>query len=348
MPVPDSRPGLRKGGDTAEASPRRPDLNGNRSRAPGALAARPDPVRSGPHLRSGPRKTVRISGPMTGTPRVPAAGPVAPSTGFPARLRPVPNRPSVTRKAQRPTGARGRMAPGRRTQPLPFPPATPRAEGGGGHRRVLVDPSRRPPNAALRERGGGATTTLQTWRLNLPRAERAPTARRQRDDRASVAGLLELRLGNRGQIQSLADIADAPAGRRYIKADARWRETTGANNNEADPDRGPAKAHSRPPGRPISSRPASEGLAEGGGRAAPGAAASGAPGRHRRDSSSPGETWKTRPGRCRRKGGQLATGRAPGEADTSGKFPARASHSGTPAAPGLPGGLKTNFGGQGP
>lgn len=132
MPVPDSRPGLRKGGDTAEASPRRPDLNGNRSRAPGALAARPDPVRSGPHLRSGPRKTVRISGPMTGTPRVPAAGPVAPSTGFPARLRPVPNRPSVTRKAQRPTGARGRMAPGRRTQPLPFPPATPRAEGGGG------------------------------------------------------------------------------------------------------------------------------------------------------------------------------------------------------------------------
>lgn len=155
MPVPDSRPGLRKGGDTAEASPRRPDLNGNRSRAPGALAARPDPVRSGPHLRSGPRKTVRISGPMTGTPRVPAAGPVAPSTGFPARLRPVPNRPSVTRKAQRPTGARGRMAPGRRTQPLPFPPATPRAEGGGGApagagRPVQAAPQRSSPGARRR------------------------------------------------------------------------------------------------------------------------------------------------------------------------------------------------------
>ncbi len=279
---------------------------------------------------------------MTGTPRVPAAGPVAPSTGFPARLRPVPNRPSVTRKAQRPTGATGRMASERPTQPLPSAPST-LAVGGGGTGGCWATRPGGPLSAALREQGGGATTVPQTWRLNLPRAERAPTARRQRADRASVAGLLELRLGNRGQIQSLGDIADAPAGTRYIKAAARWCQTTGANNNEADPDRGPAKAHSpaaRPPGRPIPSRPASERLAEGGGRraegggrAAPGAAASGAPGRHRRDSSSPGETWKTRPGRCRRKGGQLATGRAPGEAGTRGKFPA---DTGKPRRPGRP------------
>ena len=76
-----------------------------------------------------------------------ADGPLAPSTGFPARLRPVPNRPSVTRdtwdtegpttdQSHRPNGV---LAPHAHTL------SHSRAGGGGGHRQVLVDPSRQPP-----------------------------------------------------------------------------------------------------------------------------------------------------------------------------------------------------------
>ena len=69
---------------------------------------------------------------------------------------------------------------------------------------------------------------------------------------------------------SLADVAHAPAGRRYIKAAARRRQTTAAKDTEADPDRRAVKSRGRPPSHPISSWPTSEGRAEGVGHAAPG------------------------------------------------------------------------------
>ena len=205
---------------------------------------------------------------------MPADGPLAPSTGFPARLRPVPNRPSVTRDPRDTEGPttdqshrpKGVLAPHAHAHPLPFPRGRRR-----GHRRVLVDPSRRHPTP-LRESQEEEEEEVAAAPL-LPHISEAsisrePLARRRPrdsgDDRSTVAGLPELQLGDRGHMPPLADIAHAPAGRRYIKAAARWLQTTAAKDTEADPDPRAVKSRGPPPGRPISSGPTSEG------RAAPG------------------------------------------------------------------------------
>lgn len=98
---------------------------------------------------------------------MPPPGPMAPSAGFPSRLRTVltgPARPSLARPSPaRPRRGRedkrrlagkdrratdGATVSGWRPRAVPAVPAVPAVGGGGKHRRVLVDPSGQPPTLA--------------------------------------------------------------------------------------------------------------------------------------------------------------------------------------------------------
>lgn len=109
------------------------------------------PIRSPPTQRAS-ENLVRKSGATTRTPRVPADGTLAPSTGFPARLTPVPNHPSVTRDTRDTEG----LTTGQSLTPngvlVPHAHTLSRSArgGGGGTGGVLVHPSRQPPTP-LRE-----------------------------------------------------------------------------------------------------------------------------------------------------------------------------------------------------
>ena len=125
--------------------------------------------------------------------------------------------------------------------------------------------------------GSAAATPPHTRRFNLRQVRQPPAPRRQRDNHANVAVLLELRPGHCDQITSLADVADAPEGKRYIKAAARWRPTTDRNVSGDSP-RSRGREGAQPAARPPDLVPGHSGCR----LSAPGrrrASASGAPGR---------------------------------------------------------------------
>ena len=262
------------------------------------------PSRPGPQLRSGPRKIWgenRVQRP--GAPRVPPPGPIAPSAGFPSRLRTVltgPARPGPARP-DREAGGKTKDAWQGRTDKRPTGPQSPGGgpgrsprSGGRWEGRKAPAGAGRPVRAAPHPGslpGSAAATPPYTRRFNLRQVHQPPAPRRQRDDHANVAGLLELRPGDRGRIASLADVADAPEGKRYIKAAARWRPTTDRNVS-GDSSRSRGREGAQPAARPPDLVPAHSGCR----LSVPGrrrASASGAPGRPaRRDPGSPRDTRK--------------------------------------------------------
>lgn len=217
---------------------------------------------------------------------MPPPGPIAPSAGFPSRLRTVltgPARPDREaggktkdawqgRTDERPTGPQSPGGgPGRS-------PRSPRSGGGGGRKAPAGAgrPVRAAPHLGSLP-GSAAATPPYTRRFNLRQVHQPPAPRRQRDDHANVACLLELRPGHRGRIASLADVADAPEGKRYIKAAARWRPTTDRNVS-GDSSRSRGREGAQPAARPPDLVPAHSGCR----LSVPGrrrASASGAPGR---------------------------------------------------------------------
>ena len=225
---------------------------------------------------------------------MPPPGPMAPSAGFPSRLRTVltsPARPGPARPDrdaggktkgawqgrtdERPTGP---QSPGGGPGRSPRSPRSPRSGGGGREESTGGCWSTRPgsPHPGSLP-GSAAATPPHTRRFNLRQVRQPPAPRRQRDNHANVAVLLELRPGHCDQITSLADVADAPEGKRYIKADARWRPTTDRNVS-GDSSRSRGREGAQPAARPPDLVPGHSGCR----LSVPGrrrASASGAPGR---------------------------------------------------------------------
>lgn len=224
---------------------------------------------------------------------MPPPGPMAPSAGFPSRLRtvltsparPGPARPSPARP-DRDAGGKTKGAWQGRTDERPTGPQSPgggpgrspRSGGGGREESTGGCWSTRPgsPHPGSLP-GSAAATPPHTRRFNLRQVRQPPAPRRQRDNHANVAVLLELRPGHCDQITSLADVADAPEGKRYIKADARWRPTTDRNVS-GDSSRSRGREGAQPAARPPDLVPGHSGCR----LSVPGrrrASASGAPGR---------------------------------------------------------------------
>lgn len=182
----------------------------------------------GRHIRASPRDPIR-SGPFR-SPPVPTSaaglGKLGKKIGSDDRNPTRAPWPGPSRhpraSSQGSSATREKTARHGRPDDRPEPPAGWRP--GAGHTRSHSPTGRggdtggcwstRPgdPHTLLRERGGGGVTPSQAWRFNLPRADRAPTPQRERDNHASVTGFLELRLGDRSQMPSLTDIGDALAG----------------------------------------------------------------------------------------------------------------------------------------
>ena len=285
--------------NSAEAPPTAGPQRGSRARRRWRpIRASPrGPARSGQARSPTPQRASenlgRKSGPTTGSPtRAPSRAHGA-LRGLPLKAQDGPHRPSPARpgpaRPDRDAGGKTKDAWQGRTDERPTWPQSP---GGGPGRSPRSPRSRgwgrkapagagRPVRAAPHPSslpGSAATTPPYTRRFNLRQVHQPPAPRRQRDDHANVAGLLELRPGHRDQIASLADVADAPEGKRYIKAAARWRPTTDRNVS-GDSSRSRGREGAQPAARPPDLVPAHSGCR----LSVPGrrrASASGAPGRH--------------------------------------------------------------------
>ena len=307
MPVPDPRLGLFWGGlNSAEAPPTAGPQRGSRARrrwrpirasprgpARSGQARSPTPQRASENLgrKSGPttgsptRAPARAHGALRGLPLKAQDGPHQPS---PARPSPAQPGPTATREGRQKAPGREGPTSDRRGHSLrvaapggprgPRGPLGPRGRGGGREESTGGCWSTRPgsPHPGSLP-GSAAATPPHTRRFNLRQVRQPPAPRRQRDNHANVAVLLELRPGHCDQITSLADVADAPEGKRYIKADARWRPTTDRNVS-GDSSRSRGREGAQPAARPPDLVPGHSGCR----LSVPGrrrASASGAPGR---------------------------------------------------------------------
>ncbi|XP_048963950.1 basic salivary proline-rich protein 3-like [Canis lupus dingo] len=225
-------------------SPPGPDARTDGPPTPrGTRSDRPGPT-SAAGLGTRGENRVRRPGP----PHVPAAGSVAPPTGF-LQAQTGPRRQGVTTGDNRVTRKAGpKIARSHRTDggthPVPRPEAAQVGPRGRrrSHRRVLVDPPRRParpPPGARRRR-----QRRQRRRRRHPRSSGGPIsgeriARRGPGDSRTLApeppSSWNSAPGNRHQSCSLPVAAEPPEGTRSIKAAARWHPTTGANDSGTDP-----------------------------------------------------------------------------------------------------------------
>ena len=260
------------------------------------LPSRPGPVRSGPvpNSAAGLGKSGEKIGsndrephacPRPGPWRPPRASPQGSGRSSPAQPGPAQPGPTATREGRQKAPGREGPTSDRRGHSLRVPapggprgPRGPRGRGGGREESTGGCWSTRPgsPHPGSLP-GSAAATPPHTRRFNLRQVRQPPAPRRQRDNHANVAVLLELRPGHCDQITSLADVADAPEGKRYIKAAARWRPTTDRNVSGDSP-RSRGREGAQPAARPPDLVPGHSGCR----LSAPGrrrASASGAPGR---------------------------------------------------------------------